>query len=81
MTIMSTTHLNIRIDTETKQDLGRLASLTDRPVSHHVKQALHDYLSRERAYLEAVEQGIAAAENGDFATPEQMQNILEKYSA
>jgi len=58
--------LSIRLEEELAGQLATLATLTDRPKTWHVEQALRDYLAREMQYLEAVGEGIRSEEAGEL---------------
>jgi predicted transcriptional regulator len=61
-----TTQVNTRVDTDMAAQLDKLASLTGRTRSTLLYTALQEYLENEMAFLEAVEEGIAAARAGDL---------------
>ncbi len=57
---------SVRLDEQLAGQLDALATLTDRPKTWHIEQALRDYIAREMEFLEAVEEGIRAAEAGEL---------------
>jgi predicted transcriptional regulator len=54
----------IRLEDQLTADLDTLVALTERPRNWHIEQAVRRYLAEERQFLEAVEEGIAAARAG-----------------
>jgi predicted transcriptional regulator len=58
--------MSLRLDDQLAGQLTTIATLTDRPKTWHIEQALRDYLAREIEFLEAVEEGIQAEEAGDM---------------
>jgi predicted transcriptional regulator len=42
-------------------------------------QALKEYLRREAAFIAGVKEGLAAAERGEFATDEEMEELFEEF--
>jgi predicted transcriptional regulator len=58
--------LSVRLDDHLAGQLATLAALTDRPKTWHVEQALRAYIAREMQFLEAVEEGIRAADAGEL---------------
>lgn len=59
--------MSLRLDDQLAGQLATIATLTDRPKTWHIEQALRDYLAREIEFLEAVEEGIEAENAGDMA--------------
>jgi predicted transcriptional regulator len=58
--------MSVRLDEQLAGQLATLATLTDRPKTWHVEQALRDYIAKEMEFLEAVEEGIRAADAGEM---------------
>jgi predicted transcriptional regulator len=61
-----TTQVNTRVDTDMAERLDKLSALTGRTRSTLLYTALQEYLENEMAFIEAVEEGIAAARAGDL---------------
>ena len=53
------TTLSIRLSTETKEQLGKLASATRRSKSFLAAEAVAAYVAREQAIVSGIEQGMA----------------------
>ena len=58
--------MSVRLDEQLAGQLATIATLTDRPKTWHVEQALRDYIAKEMQFLEAVEEGIRAADAGEL---------------
>jgi predicted transcriptional regulator len=57
---------SIRLDDDLASRLDTLAASLDRPRTWLIEQALTRYIDAETQFLEAVEEGIRAAEAGDL---------------
>jgi predicted transcriptional regulator len=61
---MKTVTIGARISEELDRDLAKLSTATGRSKSWLVADALTSYVQSERAFIEAVEEGIKAYEEG-----------------
>jgi RHH-type transcriptional regulator, rel operon repressor / antitoxin RelB len=61
---MKTVTIGARISQELGRDLTKLAAATGRSKSWLVADALTSYVESEKAFIEAVEEGIRAADEG-----------------
>jgi predicted transcriptional regulator len=61
---MRTITIGARISEELDRDLARLAAATGRSKSWLVADALTSYVQSEKAFIEAIEEGIKAADEG-----------------
>jgi predicted transcriptional regulator len=73
--------MSIRLDEQLAGQLTTLATLTDRPKTWHVEQALRDYIAKEMQFLEAVEEGIKAEEAGDLVDHAEVVAELDRIIA
>lgn len=62
--------ITVRIDKALKDRLDRLADATDRSRSHHAIAAIEEYVAREAWQIEAIREGVAAADRGDLVAHE-----------
>jgi len=62
----STTPLTLRIQSDQKETLTRLAAAENRSLANYALQAIEDKLDLEKAKQEAVQVGIASAERGEL---------------
>lgn len=69
----------VRLDDEIVQRLDELAAKLDRPRSHLTAQAIDDYLAREEWQIAEIDAGLAEAERGEFATPDELAKVISKY--
>ena len=72
--------VTLELDDETLQTLDRLAAHTERSRDDLISQAVQDYLELQGWQMDKIRTGIAAAEQGDFASEEEIARIVEKYS-
>ena len=61
---MTTSTMSIRLDSETKAQLGLLADVTRRSKSFLAAEAISAYVARERAIIEGVQRGMADMKTG-----------------
>lgn len=61
MTLKAT---SVRLDDVTLQRVGEIAAAMDRPRAWLMAQAIKQYVDREAWFIDAVEQGIEAADTG-----------------
>jgi len=70
----------VRLDEETLNELDTLAAKTERSRNWLVSRAIESYLSLNAWQIAKIEEGIAAANRGDFATDEEMDAVFNKYA-
>jgi len=70
----------VRLDKTTLRALDRLAKRTDRSRSRLVTQAVQDYVALNAWQLEKIEEGIAAADRGEFASDGEMAQLRAKFA-
>ena len=75
---MKTVTIGARISEELDRDLARLAAATGRSKSWLVADALTSYVELEKAFIEAVEEGIKAYEEGRVVDHEAVVAELER---
>lgn len=68
--------MNIPVQLETR--LEALAQNTGRPVDVLLYEAVERYADEEERFLAAVDEGIAAAERGEFVEHEQVLQWLQE---
>jgi len=72
---------SVRLDEELAGQLDRLATLTERSKTWHIERALRAYIGQEMEFLEAVEEGIRAAEAGDVVSHEDVVAEMDRIIA
>ncbi len=76
---MTTAAFTIRTSPETMQRLNQLATQVDRSRNYLANQALEEFLELRAWQLGKTQEGIAAAERGEFVPDQEMERIFEKY--
>lgn len=61
---MSLKATSVRLDEETLERIGAMADAMDRPRAWLMAQAIKQFVQQEAWFVDAVEQGIAAADAG-----------------
>jgi RHH-type rel operon transcriptional repressor/antitoxin RelB len=72
--------LRVQLDNTTQQALDRLAEKTRRSREWHVTEAIKEYVAVQSWQLEKIETGIAAADQGDFASDDEIIRVRAKFS-
>ena len=75
---MKTVTIGARISEELDRDLAKLSAATGRSKSWLVADALTSYVQSEKAFIEAVEEGIKAYEEGRVVDHETVVAELER---
>lgn len=75
---MLTEALTIRIDPEMSASLKAVAESQDRDKAWIVREALGAYLELHQWQVEHVKEGMRAADNGRFATAEQVRATVAR---
>lgn len=70
---------NIRLPTELKTRLERYAQLVARPQATVTSEALADYLDWRIPQIKALQQNIAAADRGDFASADEVEQFFKRW--
>jgi predicted transcriptional regulator len=76
-----TAAFTVRLDAGVLRDLDKLAERTDRSRNWLVSQAVQEYVSVNAWQLERIEEGIAAAGQGDFATEAEIARLRAKFGS
>ena len=74
-----TTLLSTRVSPEVAKRLAALAQSTHRSKSFLAAQAIEEFLNVQEWHVEAIKEGIAAAERGDVKSHEQAIAILNTW--
>jgi predicted transcriptional regulator len=75
---MKTITIHVRISEELDRDLGMVALATGRSKSWLIAEALKSYVGMEKEFVEAVEEGIKAAEEGRLVDHDAVVAELER---
>ena len=77
---METTTLTLRVPTEVKERLDRLADATHRSKSYLAGEAIRQYLDLEAWQIGEIQQAIKEADANDFATDTDIDAVVRKYA-
>ncbi|PYE29634.1 putative transcriptional regulator [Rhizobium sp. PP-F2F-G20b] len=73
------TAFTVRVPDETAARLDQLAEKLDRSRSYMAAQAIEEFIAREEWQLAEIEAGLADADRGDFASADDVANVVGKY--
>ena len=73
--------INVRVPISIFNQLDELATATARTKSFVTVEALSNYLDAQAWQVKEVQDAIVEADNGDFATDEQVYAVFAKYGA
>ena len=76
---MSTT-MTIRLNETIKERLDKLAISSHRTKSFLAADAIEKYIELNEWQMQEIESAISEADNGDFATKEQVDDFFKKWS-
>ncbi len=63
------------------ETIENVAAITKRSRNWILNEAITNYISYNNYFLNEVEKGLQDADNKNFATPEEVDNIFKKYGA
>lgn len=78
---MPTANASFRTEPDTLAALDHIAQTMGRSRNWAVNQALKNFIEYNQWYLEQVEEGVKAADAGDFADPVEVEAIFRKHGA
>lgn len=73
--------LNIRLPSEIHEQIERLTKATGRSKSFLAMEALQTYLAAQAWQIADIQESIAEAENGEFASDQEVTDIFAKHGA
>ena len=76
---MGTEAFSVRADTKKVKQLDKIAKQQDRSRNYVVNQAIDQLLELQEWQIERVKEGIAAGDQGRFASDAEMTKIFRKY--
>lgn len=71
--------MSMRLPDDLTNQLDVLANATGRSKTFLAGQAIRDYIDRESWQIAEITQAISEADNGDFATVDEMNSISAKW--
>lgn len=75
---MSKENVTFRLDSEKRAALDAIAAGMDRDRSYLINEAITLYLEMHQWQIEEIQQGLAEADAGDFATEEAVQAVFTR---
>ena len=75
---MSQESFTFLIDSEKKEALKAIATVTDRDLTYVLNEAIAFYLDIYQGLLDEINKGVAEAEAGDFASDDEVQAVFVK---
>jgi len=72
--------LTLRLDAKLKKQLDRLSKSMSRSRSFVAAQAIQEYVSVNEWQINEIKKGLAEADAGDFATDEEVQQVMKKWT-
>jgi predicted transcriptional regulator len=72
--------LTLRLDAKLKNKLDRLSKSMNRSRSFVAAQAIQEYVSVNEWQINEIKKGLAEADAGDFATDEEVQQVMKKWT-
>lgn len=77
---METAILSLRVPQEVKEQLCKLAKATHRSQSFLGSDAIRRYVELESWQIAEIQQAIAEADGGDFATDDELNAVVKKHA-
>lgn len=77
---METTTLTLRVPTEIKERLAKLADATHRSKSYLAGEAIRQYLELEAWQIGEIHQALKEADGNDFASDDEVDAVMKKYA-
>lgn len=77
---METTTLTLRVPSEMKEQLDKLADATHRSKSYLAGEAIRQYLDLESWQIGEIQQALQEADANDFASDEEVDAVVRKYA-
>ncbi|RQP24555.1 CopG family ribbon-helix-helix protein [Piscinibacter terrae] len=73
--------VSLRLPSELKSRVETYAQLTGRSKSHVAMEALKEYLVWREPQIADLKEAIAAADHGEFASDQEVEDTFARYSA
>ncbi|MEG4858908.1 CopG family transcriptional regulator [Microcoleus sp. K1-B6] len=75
---MSQENFTFLLDSEKKEALKAIATVTDRDLTYVLNEAIASYLENYQWLLDEINKSVAEAEAGDFASDDEVQAVFVK---
>ena len=76
-----TTTITVRVPERVRAQFDELARITGRTRQYLALEGLRRYLEIESWQIAKIQEGLRAADAGEFATDDEVERVLTKYSA
>jgi len=76
---MGNANVTARLDSETKEKLDLLAKSTARSKSFLISEAVRAYVKEQAWQINAIKEGVAQADAGNFASNDEIRSTFEKW--
>ncbi|HEC90632.1 MAG TPA: CopG family transcriptional regulator [Alphaproteobacteria bacterium] len=76
---MSGRNFSVRTESEKLVEIDAIAEAHDRSRNFVVNEAIDRYLAEERQWVAKVNEGLAAAEAGDFAAKDEVEVLFKGF--
>lgn len=70
--------MEVQLTPEEQAQLVQVAQRTGRNAEEVVREAINSFLQHEKAFIEAVEKGLASLDRGEHITHEEVGTRIEK---
>ena len=77
---MGTTTLTLRVPTEMKERLDKLADATHRSKSYLAGEAIRQYIDLESWQIGEIQRALKEADADDFASDAEIDSVVRKYA-
>jgi predicted transcriptional regulator len=81
MSTPSKEQFNVRLSSDLKTQLENYAQLVGRPQASVASDALADYLDWRIPQMQALKSAVKAADNGEFASADEVEQFFKRYEA
>ena len=71
--------LTLRLDSQLAKRLDKLAEATDRSRSYLIAEAVQEYVSLNEWQIDEIKKAVGEAERGEFASDEEVQQVVRKW--
>ena len=78
--MVDTAVLTLRVPVEVKDQLDKLADATHRSKSYLAGEAIRQYLDLQAWQIGEIQQAIAEADAGDFASDDEVEAVVRKHA-
>lgn len=74
------TTMTIRVDTDLKNRLEKLAESTSRSKSFLAAEAIKEFIDLNEWQIQEIQSALAEADKGEFATDEEVKDVFDRWT-